>query len=208
MVVTRWDHWNAIYRTRGEADVSWFEALPAVSLGLLEAAGLTADTCVVDVGGGESRLVDALLARGLRCLAVLDVSGEALAHAKTRLGARAEDVTWIEADVTGSWSLKPMDIWHDRAVFHFLAAVEDRASYVAHLRETLKPGGSAIIATFALDGPSTCSGLPVVRYSAQTLAAELGGDFQLVESRHSQHVTPRGASQSFQYSRFRLTLER
>jgi SAM-dependent methyltransferase len=208
MVVTRRDHWNAIYRTRGGADVSWFEALPAVSLGLLEAAGLTADTCVVDVGGGESRLVDALLARGLRCLAVLDVSGEALAHAKTRLGARAEDVTWIEADVTGSWSLKPMDIWHDRAVFHFLAAAVDRASYVAHLRETLKPGGSAIIATFALDGPSTCSGLPVVRYSAQTLAAELGGDFQLVESRHSQHVTPRGASQSFQYSRFRLTLER
>ena len=203
--MTRQDHWNAIYPTRNETDLSWFEAVPAVSLELLEAAGLTADTCVVDVGGGESRLVDALLARGLDCLAVLDVSGEALAHAKTRVGARAQAVTWIEADVTGPWSLKPMDIWHDRAVFHFLVEAEDRARYVAHLRDTLKPDGSAIIATFALDGPATCSGLPVVRYSAQTLAAELGGDFQLAETRARQHVTPWGGTQAFQYSRFRRT---
>ena len=201
--MTRQEHWNAIYRTKRDADLSWFEALPTVSLEFLEAAGLTADTCVVDVGGGESRLVDALLARGLDCLAVLDVSGEALAHAKARLGARAQAVTWIEADVTAAWSLKPMDIWHDRAVFHFLIESEDRARYVAHLRDTLKPGGSAIIATFALDGPATCSGLPVVRYSAQTLAAELGEDFQLAETRAWQHVTPRGGTQTFQYSTFR-----
>ena len=151
---------------------------------------------MVDVGGGESRLVDALLARGLDCLAVLDVSAEALAYAKTRVGARAQTVTWIEADVTAPWSLQPMDIWHDRAVFHFLVEAEDRSRYVAHLRDTLKPAGSAIIATFALDGPATCSGLPVVRYSAQTLAAELGEDFQLVETRAWQHVTPSGGSAS------------
>ena len=201
--MTRQNHWNAIYRTKGEEDVSWFETIPAASIELFEASGLTADSCVVDVGGGESRLVDALLARGLDCLAVLDVSGEALAHAKSRVGARAEAVTWIEADVTGPWSLKPMDIWHDRAVFHFLVEAEDRARYVAHLRDTLKPDGSAIIATFALDGPVTCSGLPVIRYSAQTLAAELGEDFQLAGTRAWQHVTPWGTSQAFQYSRFR-----
>lgn len=201
--MTRQDHWNAIYRSRGEEDVSWFEALPTVSIELLEAAGLTANSCVVDVGGGQSRLVDVLLARGLDCLAVLDVSGEALAHARRRVGARAQAVTWIEADVTGPWSLKPMDIWHDRAVFHFLVEAEDRARYVAHLRDTLKPDGSAIIATFALDGPATCSGLPVVRYSAQTLASELGEGFQLAETRAWEHVTPRGSSQRFQYSRFR-----
>src|SRR5688500_13697532 len=121
------EHWNAIYSTKGERDLSWFEALPAVSLEMLEAAGLAADTCVIDVGGGESRLVDALLAKGLECLAVLDVSGEALHHAESRIGARGRIVTWIESDVTGAWSLKPMDIWHDRAVFHFLTAPEARA---------------------------------------------------------------------------------
>ena len=108
----------------------------------------------------------------------------------------------IQADVTGAWDLKPMDIWHDRAVFHFLTERDDRARYLEHLRHTLKPGGSAIIATFALDGPEMCSGLPVARYSPETLAAELGEGFDLVEARPYQHVTPWGAAQSFQYSRF------
>jgi SAM-dependent methyltransferase len=201
--MTPQEHWNAIYRTKSERDVSWFEALPAVSLELLEDAGLTEDTCVVDVGGGESRLVDALLARGLDCLAVLDVSGEALDHARTRVGSNARVVTWIEADVTAGWSLKAMDIWHDRAVFHFLVAPDDRIRYLTHMRETLKPGGSAIIATFAPDGPATCSGLPVARYSPATLAQAVGRDFELVDVRAWQHVTPWGALQPFQYSRFR-----
>jgi SAM-dependent methyltransferase len=201
--MTTRDHWDAIYRTKGERDVSWFEALPAVSLEFLEAAGLTEDTCVVDVGGGESRLVDALLARGLDCLAVLDVSGEALDHARTRIGSNAQVVTWIEADVTAGWSLQPMDIWHDRAVFHFLVSAEARTRYLTHMRDTLKPGGSAIIATFALDGPATCSGLPVARYSPGSLASELGGAFELVDSRSLRHLTPWGTAQAFQYSRFR-----
>jgi SAM-dependent methyltransferase len=196
-------HWDAIYRTKGEQDVSWFEALPAVSLAMIEAAGMTAETCILDVGGGESRLIDALLAKGLDCLAVLDLSGAALHHAQARLGVASQKVTWIDADVTGAWSIKPMDIWHDRAVFHFLTAAEDRAGYIAHLRDTVKVGGSAIIATFALDGPETCSGLPVVRYSPETLAAELGHGFAMLDARPYQHVTPWGARQSFQYSRFR-----
>jgi hypothetical protein len=201
--VDRPTHWESIYRTRGERELSWFEEVPAVSLELIEAAGLSADTCIVDVGGGESRLVDELLARGLDCLAVLDVSHEALVHARARLGGAAQTVTWIEADVTGEWSLKPMDIWHDRAVFHFLVDPADRRRYVSRLCETLKLHGNAIIATFGPGGPEKCSGLPVVRYTPDTLAAELGERFTLVESRSHQHTTPGGTIQSFQYSRLR-----
>jgi SAM-dependent methyltransferase len=196
------DHWNAIYGTKGERDVSWFEAIPAVSLQMIEAAGLGPETCVVDIGAGQSRLVDALVARGVDCLAVLDVSAKALQQAQARMGNAAPTVTWIEADVTGTWSLKPMDIWHDRAVFHFLTTPGQRAGYLARLRETLKPMGSAIIATFAPDGPERCSGLPVVRYSPETLSAELGEGFTLVEAARHVHVTPWGTEQPFQYSRF------
>ena len=142
---------------------------------MMEAAGLTADTCVFDVGGGDSRLVDALVARGIDCLAVLDISGGALERARARLGRAAATPVWIEADVAGHWSLKPMDIWHDRAVFHFLVEAEDRSRYCAHLRHTLKAGGTAILATFAPDGPERCSGLPVRRYSPETLSTELAG---------------------------------
>jgi SAM-dependent methyltransferase len=200
--MNRRGHWEGIYTTKGDGDLSWFESVPAVSLAMLEAAGLQRDTCVIDVGAGDSRLVDELTARGLTCLAVLDVSGAALARAQARLGDRAPVPVWIEADVTGSWSAKPMDIWHDRAVFHFLIDPQDRAKYVARLREVLKPGGAAIIATFAADGPERCSGLPVVRYSPERLAQELGDDFLLLESRPHRHETPWGAIQPFQYSRF------
>ena len=195
-------HWESVYQTSAEQEVSWFEPLPAVSLQLLDAAGLSPDSCVLDVGGGDSRLVDALVARGLECLAVLDLSRAALERAQERLGPDAASLTWIEADVTGDWSLKPMDIWHDRAVFHFLTGPEDRRRYVAHLRDTLKVGGAAIVATFALDGPEQCSGLPVARYSPGMLAAELGDEFRLVEVVPYAHQTPRGSSQSFIYSRF------
>jgi SAM-dependent methyltransferase len=195
-------HWDRVHTTRDERGVSWFEAFPAVSLRLLEAAGLTPNTCVLDVGGGDSHLVDQLSARGLRCLAVLDVSAAALDRAKSRLLGAPSTPIWITADVTGAWTLKPMDIWHDRAAFHFLTDAPDRASYLTHLRQTLKPGGAAIIATFDLNGPEKCSGLPVVRYSPATLAAELGDAFRLIESVLHLHTTPRGTTQSFQYSRF------
>ena len=197
----RADHWNHVYTTKTEQDVSWFEPLPAISLEMLDDAGMTAETCVLDVGGGDSHLVDALTARGLDCLAVLDVSGAALDRAKTRLGSAARTPIWIEADVTSGWQLKPMDIWHDRAVFHFLTTPDDRARYKRHLMDTLKPGGSTIIATFAPDGPERCSGLPVQRYSPESLAAELGPDFELLDARAHVHTTPWGSTQSFQYSR-------
>jgi ubiquinone/menaquinone biosynthesis C-methylase UbiE len=200
----RQEHWNGVYTTKAEADVSWFEALPTVSMRMIESAGVGPDTCVVDIGGGDSRLVDQLAARGLDCLAVLDISGAALERAQRRVCRAAAALTWIEADVTGDWSLKPMDIWHDRAVFHFLIDPADRATYVGHLRRTLKAGGSAIVATFAPDGPEKCSGLPVCRYSPVTLADELGEGFSLVESLPHLHLTPWGSTQSFQYSRFIL----
>jgi len=201
-------HWQRVFTTKREQDVSWFEALPAASLQMMESAGLGPGTCVLDVGGGDSRLVDELASRGLDCLAVLDVSRAALHRAQERLGSLAGAFTWIETDVTADWSLKPMDIWHDRAVFHFLTTADERATYRTHLLQTVKPGGAVIIATFAPDGPERCSGLPVARYSADTLAKELGVDFTLIEAMRHEHRTPWGATQPFVYARFRrATLE-
>jgi hypothetical protein len=173
-----------------------------VSLALIESAGLARDTCIIDIGGGESHLVDALVERGITCIAVLDVAGPSLDRARARLGANASTVRWIEADVTAEWSWQPVDIWHDRAAFHFLTGHDDRERYKQRLCATMKPGGSVIIATFALEGPEKCSGLPVVRYSPKTLASELGDEFVLVESRRHTHMTPWGTTQAFQYSRF------
>jgi SAM-dependent methyltransferase len=203
--MNRQRHWDTVYTTKGERDVSWFEASPDISIEMIEAAGLTRDTCVLDVGGGDSRLVDLLVARGLTCVAVLDVARAALERAQARLGEKASAVNWIEADVTGDWSWKPVDIWHDRAVFHFLTSEDDRARYKDRLSGVLKAGGSAIIATFALEGPERCSGLPVARYSAESLASELGDQFALVDARRHLHTTPWGATQAFQYSRFTRT---
>ena len=196
-------HWNRVYTSKGEREVSWFEPQPTVSLEMLEAAGMTTSSCVLDVGGGDSRLVDALTARGLRCLAVLDVSGAALERARARLGPAASVPTWIEADVTGEWTVQPMDIWHDRAVFHFLTSSEDRAAYARHLLDILRPGGHAIIATFGPDGPEKCSNLPVQRYTPESLLAALGPHVELVEARAHVHTTPWGSQQSFLYSHLR-----
>ena len=199
----RASHWNTVYSSKTEHEVSWTEARPEVSLQMLEAGGLTTESCVIDIGGGNSRLVDALVERGLTCLAVLDVSGVALDRARARLGAKAAIPRWIEADVTGAWTLSPVDFWHDRAVFHFLTDPDDRARYRQRLLETLQPGGSVILATFAPDGPERCSGLPVRRYSPEQLAAEMGPPFVLTASRVHLHTTPWGGTQSFQYSLLR-----
>jgi len=146
--------------------------------------------------------VDHLVSRGLRCLTVLDLSAAALARARARLGEPADRVRWVQADVTGPWAVSPVDIWHDRAVFHFLTEVEDRVRYVSHLRSAVKAGGTVIIATFAPDGPDRCSGLPVRRYDACGIGAELGEGFTLMDTVSEAHRTPTGAVQSFGYSRF------
>jgi SAM-dependent methyltransferase len=146
--------------------------------------------------------VDFVLNRGVGCVCVLDISAAALAKARARLGQNAQRVTWIEADVTGDWYAPFVDIWHDRAVFHFLTKANDRAQYIAHLRTALRPGGTAIIATFAPEGPGTCSGLHCVRYSPESLQRELGDGFRLDEWIRESHETPFGTVQQFGYHRF------
>ncbi|MCC6888021.1 MAG: class I SAM-dependent methyltransferase [Hyphomicrobiales bacterium] len=196
-------HWQGVYTAKGEREVSWFEPSPALSLQLIAAANEGTRISVIDVGGGASRLPDALVAAGYKDVTVLDVSAAALAISRQRLGSLAERVAWIAADVTVWEPLRSYDVWHDRAVFHFLTAASDRAAYVARLRRALCAGGTAIIGTFAMDGPEQCSGLPVVRYDAAGLAKELGDDFALVEARLHDHQTPWGSMQRFQFSVFR-----
>jgi len=159
------------------------------------------DAGVIDVGGGASVLVDCLLDDGYTHIAVLDVSGAALNHSRTRLGARAGIVEWFEADVTSFEPPHRFGLWHDRAVFHFLTGADDRRGYLATLHRTLQPGGSVVISTFALDGPAKCSGLDVVRYDEQAMLAELGPEFELQEVRHESHITPWQSEQRFIYFR-------
>src|SRR5688572_29222154 len=197
------EHWNQVYETKPTDGVSWFQAVPVTSLTLLESTGLDAASCVIDVGGGDSRLVDSLLDLGLECITVLDISAAAIARAQDRLGARAARVHWIVADVTAEWAAPTVDFWHDRAVFHFLVEQADRDRYVARLGQAVKPGGHAAIATFAPDGPTRCSGLPVMRYSSETLVQQLGHCFELVRSFTEPHVTPMGTTQSFLFALIR-----
>jgi SAM-dependent methyltransferase len=198
------EHWNHVYETKESNTVSWYQPAPTTSLTFLQAAGLNADSCVIDVGAGDSRFVDSLLDLGVKCVTVLDVSSAAISRTRHRLGDRAASVNWIVADVTSDWSALPVDYWHDRAVFHFLVEAADRRRYVEHLQQSLKPGGCAVIATFAPDGPSRCSGLPVARYSPDSLMAELGAGFVLQRSAIESHHTPAGTTQSFLFALLRL----
>lgn len=201
-------HWDGVYGARPEDELTWFEATPALSLELVREHLHPGDP-FIDIGAGASRLVDALLEEGFGPVTVLDLSGAALAVSRQRLGARGDDVAWIEADITTWEPDRPYVIWHDRAVFHFLTEAEDRAGYARALSGALRAGGIAIVATFADDGPEMCSGLPVVRYAPEALAQELDrllpGQFDMVEARRHLHVTPKGSRQSFQYSVFRKT---
>lgn len=195
-------HWEEVYRQKPENTVSWFEPRPEMSLELIRAAELQKTDALLDVGGGSSRLVDHLLAEDFADVSVLDIAEPALEKAKTRLGAAALRVHWIVADIT-RWRLeRKYRLWHDRAMFHFLTDPAERAAYRHTLEAALVPGGTAIIASFSLAGPERCSGLPVQRYSPETLAAELGSQFELREWREDAHTTPAGKTQHFQYSMF------
>jgi SAM-dependent methyltransferase len=196
-------HWETVYTTKGESEVSWFQENPAPSLELMDLAQLTPESAIVDIGGGASRLVDSLLARGFCNVTVLDLSESALAAANSRLGDRADRVRWLVADVTTWQPPQSYDLWHDRAAFHFLTDEAARSAYVDRLKQALNPGGHVIIGTFALDGPERCSGLPVTRHDAVGLAAMLGPEFGLIDSRPHAHVTPWGSTQQFQFSTFR-----
>jgi methyltransferase family protein len=194
-------HWDAAY-AQGDETRSWFEEHPDMSLRMLGAAGVSAADAVIDVGGGASPLTRTLLDRGFGDLTVLDISAAAIQHARDRLGPRAGQVHWPTADVLSWHPRRRYQTWHDRAVFHFLTAPADRLAYRRALEAALMPGGTAIIASFALDGPERCSGLPVQRYAPETLAVELGPVFRLMGSRREEHLTPAGKLQRFQYSLF------
>ncbi|HEY1992028.1 MAG TPA: class I SAM-dependent methyltransferase [Gammaproteobacteria bacterium] len=192
-------HWEQVYREKAEDAVSWFQARPQVSLELIRSCTAAADA-VIDVGGGASRLAEQLLAAGYADLTVLDIAEPALRRVRERLGPDASKLRWLTADVTRWRPLRQYALWHDRAVFHFLTEAADRAAYLANLRAGLRPGGHALMASFALDGPERCSGLPVRRYSPESLTLELGQGFRLLASRSEDHLTPLGRVQRFQYS--------
>ena len=196
-------HWDGIYKTKGPAEVSWYESHLNRSLELFFRTGVDKNARVVDVGGGGSTFADDLLGHGFEHITVLDISSEAIEISKSRLDSRANRITWIEADITQvQLPENSYDVWHDRVLFHFLIRKRDRSKYITQLRRSLRPGGHAVIATFGLEGPLRCSGLDVIRYSPVSLSQELGGEFSLVESFSEDHVTPFDTTQEFLYCRF------
>ena len=196
-------YWNKVYETKGEADVSWFQKSPEPSLEFIRRYAPDRSAAIIDIGGGASRLVDYLWVDGFRNLTVLDLSSEAIAIARHRIGNHGDSIKWIVSDAT-TWHPDDIyDLWHDRAVFHFLTESDDQSAYIRNLKRALKIGGYLVIGTFALDGPEKCSGLPVMRHSSQTLQNLLGSEFELIESRKHDHQTPFQSIQSFQYCVFK-----
>lgn len=202
--MSRRQHWEGVYKGKKHDEVSWYAPHLITSLELIRASALSASARIIDIGGGASTLVDDLLAEGYAALTVLDVSASALAVSRQRLGDRADDVVWLEGDVTElDLGADSFDIWHDRAALHFLTSDDDLGRYVATLSRALAPGGAAIIATFAPEGPEQCSGLPVRRYDAQQLCDLLGDDFDCRSQRTEVHTTPSGNPQVFTYTSIR-----
>lgn len=191
-------HWEKVYGTKAPDAVSWYRPHLETSLALVERAAPERGAAIIDVGGGASTLVDDLLERGYRNLTVLDISQKAIDAARKRLGAAAEGVRWVAGDVTeAALPAQAYDLWHDRAVFHFLTASEQRAAYVRQVLHAVKRGGHVFISTFGPEGPVKCSGLDVMRYDAEVLHAEFGARFRLVESSKEIHRTPFGTTQQF-----------
>jgi 2-polyprenyl-3-methyl-5-hydroxy-6-metoxy-1,4-benzoquinol methylase len=193
-------HWEHIYQTKESAQVSWYQLHPQRSLRYIRNTGADRTANIIDVGGGASTLVDHLLDDGFGPITVLDISKEALEISQQRLAQRARLVTWLEADITrAELPLHKYDVWHDRAVFHFLTKPQDREAYVKTVEHAVRPGGHVIVATFASDGPEKCSGLDVARYDPQSLHHEFGPGFELLDSTHEAHQTPFGTEQKFIY---------
>ena len=194
------NHWEHVYSTKKTESVSWFQEHAEQSMRLIRGTGVPYSAGIIDVGGGASTLVDDLLSSGYCAVSVLDLAAAALSVAKARLGERASEVQWTEGDITKVLlPVHAFDVWHDRAVFHFLTSKEDRAAYVDTVLRSVKPGGHVIVATFAEDGPIQCSGLPVMRYGPSELHAEFGSPFSLVQHEREEHHTPFGTVQKFVY---------
>ncbi len=193
-------HWENVYTTKPVNSVSWYQDHAECSMSLIRNTGISKSASIIDVGGGASKLVDDLMADGYSNITVLDLSAAALSSTRQRLGSLAAKVHWLETDVTkAELPSHSYDLWHDRAVFHFLTEPQQRKAYIDNVFHSVKPGGHVIVATFAEDGPTQCSGLPVVRYSADGLHSQFGEAFRLVSHVNEAHQTPSGAVQKFVY---------
>jgi SAM-dependent methyltransferase len=202
MATTRQEHWDEVFTTKADEAVSWFQATPETSLRLIRACQLPKDAAILDVGAGASRLPDALLAEGYSNLVVLDISAAALERTRTRLGDKGRPVRFIVGDVSAWQPDCTVDVWHDRAVLHFLTEAQDRLAYAEALRQAVRPGGFVLISGFAPSGPERCSGLPVLRADAGAIATLLGPGFDLLEAFEEDHQTPSGGQQRFVFTRF------
>jgi 2-polyprenyl-3-methyl-5-hydroxy-6-metoxy-1,4-benzoquinol methylase len=197
------EHWEKIYDSKGSQDVSWFQAMPKVSLELFTQYEVPMDARIIDIGGGDSSLVDHLLTRGYRDVTVLDISGSALRKASERLGATGSGVQWIEGDATAFEAPRPFDVWHDRAVFHFLTNEDQVDAYIERLSALLRSGGLLILSTFSESGPEKCSGIPVHRYSEGEMTARLEKLCERIKCFTVDHVTPFNTVQNFLFCAFR-----
>jgi SAM-dependent methyltransferase len=195
-------HWEQVYAEKKPAEVSWYQSHPQHSLSLIGDSGIGTAASIIDVGGGAATLVDHLLETGYRDITVLDIARTAIERVQQRLGDRSQLINWVEGDVTSYSPGQQFDIWHDRAVFHFLTLAHDRECYLKTLHKALKPDGQVIIATFSDSGPSQCNGLDIVRYTPATLSHTLGREYRLVETLTEEHHTPEGGLQQFVYCRF------
>jgi ubiquinone/menaquinone biosynthesis C-methylase UbiE len=200
--MNRKNHWENIYTEKSPLKVSWYQKEPLLSLELISNSKLDKNAAIIDVGGGTSSLVGLMLDEGYSNITVLDMSSTALGIAKHRLGERSNLVKWIEVDITEFNPLHKYDLWHDRAVFHFLTDVQDQNKYIGVLKKTLKTRGYVIIASFAVDGPKKCSGLDIVQYDSKKISDKLGPRFRLLENRPELHITPFNIEQKFCYFRF------
>jgi SAM-dependent methyltransferase len=198
-------HWDRVYSSKPAEAVSWFAPHLETSLKLIHAASTNKDAAIIDIGGGESTLVDDLFNEGYQNLSVLDISQKAIDVAKGRMGQNADRLHWYCADITqASLPEAHFDIWHDRAAFHFLTKPSDRARYVEQVKRSVKHGGYVIMATFGPEGPTQCSDLDVVRYDTQKLRDQFGNSFELLQSSTEIHQTPMGTTQQFLYCFFRM----
>lgn len=196
-------HWEQIYHTKNINEFSWYQAVPRTSLDYIQQLGLPPDAKIIDIGGGDSFLVDHLLDLGYHNITVLDISETAIERAEKRLGERATKVTWISADVIGFQSDELYDLWHDRAAFHFLTEESEINSYVETARSHIRPGGSLIMGTFSESGPTKCSGVDIKQYSAWSLTQRFQPGFEKLECQQVNHTTPTGRNQNFTFCGFR-----
>ena len=195
-------HWESIYDEKQPDDVSWHQAEPRLSLQLIEAVAINKEARILDVGGGASRLASFLLAAGYKNISVLDISQKTLQYAKAQLDSRGDEIEWIASDILSFSPKIKLELWHDRALFHFLTDPKDRQRYVDVLKRSLNADGYVMIASFAIDGPTQCSGLPIVQYDGAKLSNELGAGFTLLKQEIEIHRTPWGADQKFIYCLF------